>query len=76
MHNDLGFFTVNKKRLKKQMNISYSFEYLEQIQYKTLSGVDLHNLSDLYLKQGLTVISEHYSELAYQYSDTPEFINV
>lgn len=74
IHNDLGVFYSNQKNIDEAdehlftaLNISRRYNINRYL------GLIYNNISDLYLKQGLTVISEHYSELAYKYSDELNF---
>ena len=71
MHNDLGVFYSEQKKIEEaDEHLFNALNIWKRYNIKRYLGLIYNNLSDLYLKQGLTVISEHYSELAYQYSDT------
>jgi len=70
MHNDLGvFYSTQKKIEEADEHLVTALNIWKRYNIKRYLGLIYNNLSDLYLKQGLTVIAEHYSELAYQYSD-------
>ncbi len=71
MHNDLGVFYSDLKNIEEadeHLNIALSI--WKRYNIKRYLGLIYNNISDLYLKQGLTVLSEHYSELGYGYANS------
>lgn len=70
IHNDLGVFYSEQKKIEEANDHLFtSLNLWRRYNIKRYLGLIYNNISDLYLRQGFTVISEHYSELAYQYSD-------
>lgn len=70
MHNDLGVFYSDQKNIEEadeHLNIALSI--WKRCNIKRYLGLIYNNISDLYLKQGITVLSEHYSELGYQHAN-------
>lgn len=70
MHNDLGVFYSDQKNIEEadeHFNIALSI--WKRYNIKRYLGLIYNNISDLYLKQGITVLSEHYSELGFKYAD-------
>ncbi|MDY0152475.1 MAG: protein kinase, partial [Candidatus Cloacimonas sp.] len=70
MHNDLGVFYSDQKNIEEadeHLNIALSI--WKRYNIKRYLGLIYNNISDLYLKQGITVLSEHYSELGFQHAN-------
>ena len=70
MHNDLGVFYSDQKNIEEadeHLNIALSI--WKRYNIRRFWGLIYNNLSDLYLKQGITVESSKYSHLAYKYAD-------
>jgi signal transduction histidine kinase/serine/threonine protein kinase len=69
MHNDLGVFYSDLKNIEEadeHLNIALSI--WKRYNINRYLGLIYNNISDLYLKQGITVLSEHYSELGYRHA--------
>lgn len=70
MHNDLGVFYSDQKNIEEaDEHLNTALSIWKRYNIKRYLGLIHNNISDLYLKQGATVISMHYSELGYQYAD-------
>ncbi len=70
MHNDLGVFYSDQKNIEEadeHLNIALSI--WKRYNIKRYLGLIYNNISDLYLKQGITILAEHYSELGFHYAD-------
>ncbi len=69
MHNDLGVFYSELKNIpeaKEHLDIALSI--WKSYNIKRYLGLIYNNISDLYLKQGLTVAALEHSELGYKYA--------
>lgn len=70
MHNNLGVFYSNQKNIDEADEHLFSALSLwKRYNIKRYLGLIYNNISDLYLKQGLSQLSEHYSEIGYAYAD-------
>jgi tetratricopeptide (TPR) repeat protein len=69
MHNDLGVFYSDQKNIEEATeHLNLALSIWKRYNIRRFWGLIYNNLSDLYLKQGITVKSNHYSELAYKHS--------
>ncbi|MCB5295161.1 MAG: protein kinase [Candidatus Cloacimonetes bacterium] len=69
MHNDLGVFYSDQKNIEEaNEHLNLALSIWKRYNIRRFWGLIYNNLSDLYLKQGITVKSNHYSELAYKHS--------
>jgi signal transduction histidine kinase/tetratricopeptide (TPR) repeat protein/KaiC/GvpD/RAD55 family RecA-like ATPase len=69
MHNDLGVFYSDQKNIDEaDEHLHQALSILKRYNIRRYWGLIYNNLSDLYLKQGITVEASGYSELAYKYS--------
>ena len=70
MHNDLGVFYSDLKNIEEaNQHLNMALNIWHRYNIKRYLGLIYNNISDLYLKQGLTVQSEHYSALGYKYAE-------
>jgi len=75
LHNDLGVYYSELKNIEEadeHLNIALSI--WKRYNIRRYLGLIYNNISDLYLKQGLTVIAEHYSELGYQHASAVNLV--
>lgn len=69
MHNDLGVFYSDLKNIEEaDEHLNVALSIWKRYNINRYLGLIYNNISDLYLKQGITVLSEHYSELAYRHA--------
>lgn len=69
MHNDLGVFYSNQKSIEEaQEHLGIALSIWKRYNIRRHLGLIYNNLSDLYLKQGITLESNRYSQLAYKYA--------
>ena len=69
MHNDLGVFYSEQKNIEEAtQHLTSALNIWKRYNIKRYLGLIYNNMSDLYLKQGLTVQSEHYSELGFHHA--------
>ncbi|MDD2542855.1 MAG: protein kinase [Candidatus Cloacimonetes bacterium] len=69
MHNDLGVFYSDQKNIDEaQEHLGIALNIWKRYNIRRFLGLIYNNLSDLYLKQGITVESSNYSHLAYKYA--------
>ncbi len=70
MHNDLGVFYSDQKNIEEATeHLNAALNIWKRYNIKRYMGLIYNNMADLYLKQGLTIKSLEYSDLAYLYSD-------
>jgi signal transduction histidine kinase/tetratricopeptide (TPR) repeat protein len=69
MHNDLGVFYSDQKNIEEATeHLNQALTIWKRYNIRRFLGLIYNNLSDLYLKQGLIVQSNVYSELAYKHA--------
>jgi serine/threonine protein kinase/signal transduction histidine kinase len=69
MHNDLGVFYSELKNIAEaEEHLTIALTIWQSYNIKRYLGLINNNISDLYLKQGLTVAALEHSELGYQYA--------
>ncbi len=69
MHNDLGVFYSDQKSIEDaNEHLNQALNIWKRYNIRRYWGLIYNNLSDLYLKQGITVEASRYSDLAYKYS--------
>ena len=70
MHNDLGVFYSDQKNIEEaQEHLGIALSIWKRYNIRRFLGLIYNNLSDLYLKQGSTIESNRYSQLAYKYAN-------
>ncbi|MDD2228325.1 MAG: ATP-binding protein [Candidatus Cloacimonetes bacterium] len=70
LHNNLGVFYSEQKNIEEaDEHLFVALNIWKRYNIKRYLGLIYNNISDLYLKQGITLLSEHYSEMGYQYAD-------
>ena len=70
MHNNLGVFYSEQKNIEEaDEHLFAALNIWKRYNIKRYLGLIYNNISDLYLKQGITLLSEHYSEIGFQYAD-------
>ncbi len=70
MHNDLGVFYSDLKNIEEATeHLNLALSIWKRYNIRRFWGLIYNNLSDLYLKQGITVQSNSYSQLAYKYAN-------
>jgi len=70
MHNDLGVFYGDLKNIEEaNQHLNMALNIWNRYNIKRFLALIYNNISDLYLKQGFTIQSEHYSDLAYASAD-------
>lgn len=70
MHNDLGVFHSDLKNIDEATeHLNMALSIWKRYNIRRFWGLIYNNLSDLYLKQGITVQSSSYSQLAYKYAN-------
>jgi tetratricopeptide (TPR) repeat protein len=70
LHNDLGVFYSDQKNIEEaheHLNIALSL--WKRYNIRRYLGLIYNNLSDLYLKQGITIESLKYSKMGFAHSD-------
>ena len=69
MHNNLGvFYSTQKNIVEADEHFGIALNIWKSHNIKRFLGLIYNNISDLYLKQGITVIAGKYSETALEYS--------
>ncbi|MCB5262347.1 MAG: ATP-binding protein [Candidatus Cloacimonetes bacterium] len=69
MHNDLGVFYSDQKHIEEAgEHLNQALSIWKRYNIRRYWGLIYNNLSDIYLKQGITVEASKYSHLAYKYS--------
>ncbi len=70
MHNNLGVFYSNQKNIDEADEHLFSaLSIWKRYNVRRYLGLIYNNISDLYLKQGISLLSEHYSEIGYKYAE-------
>jgi signal transduction histidine kinase/serine/threonine protein kinase len=70
MHNDLGVFYSDQKNIEEAYeHLNTALNIWKRYNIRRFWGLIYNNLSDLYLKQGITLQSNHLSQLAFKYAD-------
>lgn len=70
MHNNLGVFYSEQKNIEEaDEHLFAALSIWKRYNVKRYLGLIYNNISDLYLKQGITLLSEHYSEMGYHHAD-------
>lgn len=70
MHNDLGVFYSDQKNIEEaQEHLGIALSIWKRYNIRRFLGLIYNNLSDLFLKQGITVEASNYSRLAYKYAN-------
>ncbi|MDD4309389.1 MAG: ATP-binding protein [Candidatus Cloacimonetes bacterium] len=70
MHNDLGVFYSDQKNIEEaDEHLNVALSIWKRYNIKRYLGLIYNNISDLYLKQGITILAEHYSDIGYAYAD-------
>ncbi|HNQ42851.1 MAG TPA: tetratricopeptide repeat-containing sensor histidine kinase, partial [Candidatus Cloacimonadota bacterium] len=70
MHNDLGVFYSDQKNIEEaQEHLGIALNLWKRFNIRRYLGLIYNNLSDLYLKQGITIESLAYSRMGYAYSE-------
>lgn len=70
MHNNLGVFYSEQKNIEEaDEHLFTALSIWKRYNIKRYLGLIYNNISDLYLKQGITLLSEHYSEMGYHHAD-------
>lgn len=69
MHNDLGVFYSDQKHIEEAgEHLNQALSIWKRYNIRRYWGLIYNNLSDIYLKQGITMEASRYSHLAYKYS--------
>jgi serine/threonine protein kinase/signal transduction histidine kinase len=69
IHNDLGVFYSDQKNISEaDEHLGIALGIWKRHNIKRYLGLIYNNISDLYLKQGITVRSEQYSRVGYHYA--------
>ena len=69
MHNDLGVFYSDQKNISEAgEHLGIALNIWKRYNIRRYLGLIYNNLSDLYLKQGHTVLAEQYSQTGYRYA--------
>lgn len=69
MHNDLGVFYSEQKNIEEaDEHLNQALAIWKRYNIRRFLGLIYNNLSDLYLKQGITEQSNTYSKLAYKHA--------
>lgn len=75
MHNDLGVFYSTQKNISEAgEHLGIALNIWKRHNIKRYLGLIHNNLSDLYLKQGITVLAEQHSEIGLQYSKALDLV--
>jgi signal transduction histidine kinase/tetratricopeptide (TPR) repeat protein len=70
MHNDLGVFYSDQKNIEEaQEHLGLALNIWKRYNIRRFLGLIYNNLSDLYLKQGITIVAEDYSRQAFSYAN-------
>jgi len=70
LHNDLGVFYSEQKNIDEATeHLNAALSIWKRYNIRRYLGLIYNNISDLYLKQGMTIIALQYSELGYHYSN-------
>ena len=77
LHNDLGVFYSDQKNIDEaQEHLNQALSIWKRYNIRRYFGLIYNNLSDLYLKQGITVESNRYSSLAYKYANELNLLTI
>lgn len=69
MHNDLGVFYSDQKNIEEaQEHLGIALSIWKRYNIRRFLGLIYNNLSDLYLKQGITIEASNYSKQAYKHA--------
>lgn len=75
LHNDLGVFYSELKNIPEaEEHLNIALTIWKSYNIKRYLGLIYNNISDLYLKQGLTVAALEYSELGYRYAKSLDLV--
>ncbi len=70
LHNDLGVFYSDQKNIDEaDEHLNAALNIWKRYNIRRYLGLIYNNISDLYLKQGTTVLSMQYSELGYKHAN-------
>lgn len=69
LHNDLGVFYSEQRIIDEaEEHLNIALGIWKRYNIVRYFGLIYNNISDIYLKQGVTQTAEHYSELGYKYA--------
>jgi len=70
IHNDLGVFYSDQKNIEEaEEHLNLALSIWKRYNIRRYLGLINNNIADLYLKQGATLIAEHYSEIGLHYAE-------